>query len=119
MSKYRNSINNRSDEKKNGSSFFNGKTEMNMSQIADQNPDGVHVTGIHIGEGAYGEYVAFTCREEPSSYVFGGTVFKEIVKKWLELETETEINNNLSAEPCLVIFIEKKNQKGKSYYDVI
>ena len=115
MSKYRDSI----EERKTGSTFFNGKTQMDLSQVADQNPDGVHVTGIHLGEGANGEYVAFTCKEEPSSFIFGGTVFKDIVKKWLELETETEINNNLIAEPCLVIFIEKKNQKGKSYYDVI
>ena len=115
MSKYRDSIENR----KNGSKFFEGKNQFELSVLAKQNPDGVHITGVHIGDGANGEYVAFTCKEEPSSFIFGGTVLKDIVKGWLSMETESELNANLSAEPCLCIFVEKKNQKGKTYFDVI
>lgn len=115
MSKYRDSITNR----KSGGQFFTGKTQIDLVDLVNEYPDGVNITAVHIGEGANGEYAAFSCKEEPGRFAFGGTVFKEIVKGWLQSETESEINSNLADEPCLIIFIEKKNQKGKTYYDVI
>ena len=115
MSKYRDSIENR----RTGGQFFTGKTQIELTDLVNDYPEGVNITEVHVGEGVNGEYVAFTCKEEPKYYTFGGTVFKDIVKGWLKMESETELNNNLKEEPCLVIFVEKKSQKGKTYYDVI
>lgn len=112
---YRNTITNR----KKASEFFTGKDPLALEDLVDEYPEGIHINGVYVGEGANGEYVAFTFTESPQNFSFGGKILLDIVKGWIDVDGISKVNDNLAAEACFLKFVKKKNQKGQQYWDVI
>ena len=108
-------------DRNNGAAFFNGKTSMKLQEVMEAHPEGVHLTGIHIGNGANGEYVAFTMKEEPDSFAFGGSVILDIIKGWIENNPEGEsgVNADFAEVALPVKFVKKANKKGQEYWYMI
>ena len=108
-------------DRKNGAAFFNGKTSMKIQEVMEAHPEGVHLTGVHVGNGANGEYAAFTFQEEPDFFAFGGSVILDIIKGWCESHPEGEsgVNADFASAALPVKFVKMTNKKGQEYWDMI
>lgn len=107
-------------EKKNGNAFFEGREKITLNELVEEYPEGVNLTSIYIGNGANGPYIAFTTKEEPNRYAFGGKVmYEDVMQNWLVEHTVAEINAMLADMPCFVKFELKKGNNGRTYWDVL
>lgn len=113
------SLQKRIQNRKAGSTFFEGREQIHVAELMEKYPEGVTITSVILGTGNNGDYVAFTTQEEPNMFSFGGTVFFNIVKEIAqELGGIDVFNDELKSEPSKVKFIRKVNKNNKPYYDV-
>lgn len=108
-------------DRKNGAAFFDGKTSMKIQEVMEAHPEGIHLTGVHIGNGANGEYAAFTFSEEPEHFAFGGSVILDIIKGWVanHPEGESGVNADFAEVNIPVKFVKMTNKKGQEYWDMV
>ena len=109
----------RLNNRKGSASFFSGKNVMSIPELMELHPDGVTITDFTFGTGENGEYVAFSCAEEPEFFSYGGTVLLDELKKWCDEVGIEQVKAELNSDPSLTKFIRKKSQKGKFYFAVV
>lgn len=113
------SLHNFIQNRKAASIFFEGREQISIADLMDAYPTGVEITNVYIGYGNNGEYIAFTTREEPGKFSFGGTVFMKIIKECASNMGGIDVvNDELKKEPLLIRFTRKINKFNKPYYDV-
>ena len=100
--------------------FFDGKEQISISELMTEFYDGITVTDVITGSGQNGDYVAFTTKEKPDKFSFGGTVFLNIINEYIEkLGSIEAVNNVLKTDTSKIKFVQRKGDNGRTYYDVI
>lgn len=99
--------------------FFDGKEKKKLSEVVEQYPDGLNLTGIFKGIGKFGEYVAFTCVEIPNTVIFAGKFMLDIVNEWLTENSLSQINEDFARSPIPFKFEKKVTRNGTEYWEVI
>lgn len=98
-----------------------GREAIKTADLIAKYPEGVTVTGFTTMPNKKGETIsAFTFKEDPAAFFFGGMVLTELAKKWVSEYDENFVTASaaLAAEGGVKLkLIRKKSKTGTEYTD--
>ena len=98
--------------------ILEGKECISISDLIKEFKNGIHITGASIIKGKNGDCSAFTFSENPDLFFFGGKVFTDELKKWVDEKGGIQnVNTELTTDIPLMVIKKCKSKSGNTYYD--
>lgn len=98
--------------------ILEGRKNIKIPELLKKYPDGIHLTGASIIKAKKGDCSAFTFDEAHNLFFFGGKVFTDTLKEWIDEKGGIiNVNNELATDKPLITIVDCVSKDGNTYYD--
>lgn len=99
--------------------IIEGKNNIKIPDLMKKYPDGIHVIGATVIKAKKGDCSAWLFQEDENLFFFGGKVFTDTLKEWIEEKGSIEnVNTEMKTDaPLMKIIGPIKTKEGNEYFD--